>query len=164
VEAPVGEIQRDDPPEIAGDARPGAAGGGGAGTPPDEPGGLAVPAAGEVEERPQVGGVARLGLQGPDDAQQHGDEQEVEQPAGASHLRREAAGSGKEAALFLQGMNGRERREGGKQAILLAAGCYAACIDRAPGAGAAVTLRRELAEAAAAAVVAETPKERKGPA
>jgi hypothetical protein len=61
-------------------------------------------------------------------------------------------------------MNGRERREGGKQAILLAAGCYAACIDRAPGAGAAVTLRRELAEAAAAAVVAETPKERKGPA
>jgi hypothetical protein len=57
VETPVGEIQRDDPPEITGDARPGApGGGGGAGTPPDEPGGLAVPTAGEVEERPQVGG------------------------------------------------------------------------------------------------------------
>jgi len=118
VEALVGEIQRDHPPEIAGDARPGTAGGAVAVAPPDEPGGFAVQAIGEGEERLQVGGVARLGLQGgtgTDDVEQRGDEQEVEQPAEASHLRRQAvAGSGKEAVL-LPGMNDRERRKGSEQ-------------------------------------------------
>ena len=62
MEALVGEIQRDHPPEVAGDARRGTAGGAVAVAPPDEPGGLAVQAIGEGEECLQVGRVACLGL------------------------------------------------------------------------------------------------------
>lgn len=110
MEALVGEIQPDHPPEIAGDAGPGTAGVV-VGAPSGKPRGLAVQlqAIGEVEKRLQVGGMARLvqGLDAMDmKVEQHGDDQEAEQPAKASHLRREAAAAGSgEEALFLQGMN-----------------------------------------------------------